>query len=62
MRLMSHDWAELKNVYLRSLGEKITGVRWITELTRELWDTACDIWNFRNHILHASDGPKKRKS
>ena len=59
MGLISHDWAELQNTYLRSLGAKISGVRLILALTRNLWYTAWEICNFRNHTLHATGGPQK---
>ena len=59
MGLISHDWDEVKNVYLRSLGSKITGVIWISALIRKLWDTAWEIWNFSNHNLHATYAPQK---
>ena len=62
MGLTSHNWVEVPNAYLRSLGKKNTGVRWISALTRKLWETAWDIWNFRNHTLHATDAPPKSKS
>ena len=59
MGLIFHDWAEVQNTYLRSLGTKISGVRWISALIRKLWDTAWEIWNFSNHTLHATDGSQK---
>ena len=59
MGLISHDWSEVQNAYLISLGAKISGFRWISALIRKLWNTAWDIWNFRNHILHATYAPKK---
>ena len=58
MGLISHDWAEVQNAYLLYLGAKISGVIWIYTLIRKLWDTAWYIWNFRNHTLHATEGPK----
>ena len=59
MGLISHDWSEVQNAYLRSLGTKISRVIWISALIRKLWDTAWDIWNFRNHTLHDTDAPPK---
>ena len=59
MGLISHDWAELQNTYLRSLGAKISGVIWISALIIKLRDTELEICNFRNHTLHATDGPQK---
>ena len=59
MGLISHNCVEVQNSYLRSLGAKITGVRWISALIRKLWDTAWGICKFRDHTFHATDGPKK---
>ena len=59
MGIISHDWAEVQNAYLRSLRAKISGVRWISALTKKLWNTSWNIWNFRNHILYATDDPQK---
>ena len=61
MGLISHDCVEVQNTYLRLLGEKTSGVRWISALIRNLWNTAWGIWKFRNHTLHATNVPKKTK-
>ena len=52
MGMLSHDWADTKNIYLQSLGAKTTGKIWIHSLIRKLWDTVWDVWNYRNHNLH----------
>ena len=57
MGLLSHDWAYIQNLYLQSLGAKVTGHIWIYSLIRILWDTNWDICNYMNHNLHAKDGP-----
>ena len=59
MGLISTDWAEVQNAYLRYLGAKYSGAIWIYVLIRKLWNTEWDIWKFRNHILHATDAPPK---
>ena len=59
MGLIPHNWVEVQNAYIRSLGAKITGVIWISALIRKLWDTAWEIWNFRNHTIHSTDGHPK---
>ena len=59
MGLMSHDWAEIQNTYLQSLGSKISGQIWISSQIRKLWYKSWDIPNWINHTLHSSEGPKK---
>ena len=44
---------------IQYLGDKVTGRRWISSLIMKLWDIAWDMWNYRNHTLHDSDGPTK---
>ena len=38
---------------------KISGRIWIYPLIRNLWDTNWDIWNYRNHKLHTTNGQTK---
>ena len=61
MGLISHEWVK-KNTCIQTLGDKISGQRWISSLIRKMWDTAWDIWNYRNHTLHASDVTKKTEN
>ena len=41
--ILSHDWSETQNIYLKSLIDKVTGQRWLSSLIRKLWDIAWDI-------------------
>ena len=59
MGLLANKWAEIQNLHLQPLGEKNSGKIWISLLIRKLWDVSWDFWNFRNHALHATDGPRK---
>ena len=59
MGLISHDWEEIQSAYLRSLAADISRVIWISSIIRKLWNNNWDIWNFRNHNLHATDVPRK---
>jgi hypothetical protein len=34
---------------------KRTGRRWVISLIKKLWDTAWDLWQHRNEILHQSE-------
>ena len=55
--LPSHEWAETKDAYLKSIGEKITGQRWVSSLIRKLCGVAWDMCNYIKNTLHALDGP-----
>ena len=33
--------------------------RWISALTRKLWDMDWDVWNHWNHTLHSNEIPMK---
>ena len=57
--ILAHEWAETQNINLQYLGDKVTGRRWVSSLIRKLWYIAWDMWNYRNHTLHASDDPTK---
>ena len=35
---------------------------WISYLIRKLWDSAWYIRKYRDHTLHATDGPTKKNS
>ena len=59
MGLLSHNWANIHNLYLQYLGLNITSRRFISSLIRKLYDTAWDFWTYNNHDLHATDEPTK---
>ena len=59
--LLSHHWKDIYHLYLKYLGAKISGLRWISSLIEKLWDMAWDAWNNFNHILHINKGPVKTK-
>ena len=54
-----HEWEVTQNAYPQYLRSKVTGQIWVSSLIRKLWDIAWDMWNYRNHTLHASDGSTK---
>ena len=58
MGLISHDWAEIKTPIYNPLGPNIYRDIWIFSIIRKLCNTDWYICNFRNHNLHATDGPK----
>lgn len=48
----SFKWAEVMELYLKNMGSKTTGIRWVSALIRKLWDTSWDMWDHRNTYLH----------
>ena len=59
MRLLANNWKELKIFHLQLLGAKAPGKIRAPTLISKIWDVAWDFWNFRNHNLRASYGPRK---
>ena len=59
MEILANNWSETQNLHLKSQGANNPGKIWISLLIRKLWDVSWDFWNFRNHALHATDGPRK---
>ena len=57
--ILTNVWAETHNAYLKYIGAKVTGQRWVSSLIRKLWEVAWDMWNYRNHNLHTSYVPTK---
>lgn len=52
------QWATAQHNYLLSTGSKISLKRWITAIIYKLYMIAWDLWDHRNKVLHAPDGPK----
>eukprot|EP00549_Striatella_unipunctata_P025148 CAMPEP_0118684512 /NCGR_PEP_ID=MMETSP0800-20121206/6685_1 /TAXON_ID=210618 ORGANISM="Striatella unipunctata, Strain CCMP2910" /NCGR_SAMPLE_ID=MMETSP0800 /ASSEMBLY_ACC=CAM_ASM_000638 /LENGTH=142 /DNA_ID=CAMNT_0006581227 /DNA_START=198 /DNA_END=626 /DNA_ORIENTATION=+ len=52
---MSSKWAETQQAYYEWLGMRRTGHRWVQALIKKLWQTAWDLWEHRNSILHHQD-------
>jgi hypothetical protein len=52
------NFAAAQDAYLRSLLKKRTGLRWTQALINKLWDTAWDMWQFRNGIKHNTITPQ----
>jgi hypothetical protein len=48
----SLGWSEVQNRYYEWLGSRKSGLRWLTALIQKLWDTAWDMWDHRNRVLH----------
>ena len=52
------DCADIHNLYLQPVGDKITIHRCVSNLIIKLLYTAWYIWNYINHTLYATDGTK----
>ena len=59
MGLMSQNWAQSWSFHLQSLGDNITGERWISSIIRKIWDISWGVWNYKNKKPHAIYGPPK---
>jgi hypothetical protein len=46
------DWAAIQHKYYVWIGSRRSGRRWVSMLIRKLWDTAWDLWEHRNGIVH----------
>ena len=59
MGILSNNWSKIENLHLQSLGAKTSDKIWISLLIGKMWYVAWDFCNFRNHTIHATDGPIK---
>jgi hypothetical protein len=51
----SLGWSEVQTRYYEWLGSRRSGLRWLTALIQKLWDTAWDMWQHRNRVLHDTE-------
>jgi hypothetical protein len=51
---MAMGWTEAQELYLRMIGSKRSGLRWMVAIISKLWDIAWDLWEQRNGFLHDS--------
>jgi hypothetical protein len=49
---MHKEWKIQMIRYYKEKGERRSGNRWASALIRKMWDTAWDLWEHRNGILH----------
>jgi hypothetical protein len=52
---IAKTWTETQQKYYEWLGCRKTGRRWTEALIRKLSEVAWDMWEHRNHILHAKE-------
>ena len=48
----SLEWAMAQDAYLKWLGVRKTGKRWLVELIKKMWEISWDVWQDRNETLH----------
>jgi hypothetical protein len=48
-------WADLQQQHYSFIGSRRLGRRWLSALLQLLWNTAWDLWEHRNGVLHNKD-------
>ena len=48
MGLHSREWERIQADHFKAQGSLRSGRRWVVELIKKLWNTAWDMWMFRN--------------
>jgi hypothetical protein len=51
----SLGWIEVQQQYYEWIGSRRSGLRWLAALIQKLWDTAWDMWDNRNRVLHEQE-------
>jgi hypothetical protein len=49
------DWQWYQQRYYCRIWSKRNGRRWLVAVIQKLWDTAWDLWDHRNNVLHEQD-------
>jgi hypothetical protein len=50
--LLVNEWAAVQASYFEMLESRRSGKRWAGALIKKLWDTAWDMWDHRNRVVH----------
>ena len=50
--LLVREWAVVQASYFEMIGSRRSGKRWAVALIKKLWDTAWDMWDHRNRVVH----------
>ena len=53
--LLSSHWAKYQQRYYKSIHSQRSGVRWATELSKQLWQLVFTMWDHRNNALFDKD-------
>ena len=46
--MLSQSWSEAQTLHFQRIGQRRTGVRWMTQLLLKFWGVCWDLWNIRN--------------
>lgn len=57
---LAKDWSEIQKRYYQLIRSRKMGKRWVMALIRKLWETAWDLWEHRNGILHEQENTVTR--
>jgi len=50
--LLVNEWAAVQASYFELFESRRSGKRWVGALIKKLWDTAWDMWDHRNRVVH----------
>ena len=53
--LLVREWAAVQASYFEMIGSRRSGKRWAVALIKKLWDTAWDMWDHRNRVVHDNE-------
>jgi len=52
---LSSQWEVVQQHYYSVIKSNKTGKRWVSAIIQKLWDTAWDLWEHRNGVLHKKE-------
>ena len=58
----SPKWQQVQKNYLLSIKSKRSSSRWCTAIIYKLMTVVWDIWQYRNSLVHADDGPLRMEA
>ena len=53
--LLVREWAAVQASYFEMIGSRRSGKRWAVASIKKLWDTAWDMWDHRNRVVHDNE-------
>ena len=53
--LLVKEWAAVQASYFEMIESRRSGKRWAVALIKKLWDTAWDMWDHRNRVVHDNE-------
>ena len=52
---LSPIWAQAQQLHYESLGRRSTGTQWMSQIIRQIWQIAWDLWVHRRSILESTE-------